>query len=236
MTIINYISVIIFYIKNLLSYSYKKPVLISIEGNIGTGKSTFITVISHLLKNKCDIIYEPVELWKTITNDDENPKNILHLFYDNKQKYAFTFQMIAGLTIIQNMLKMLKTTKNKYIFLDRSFLTTKYTFEKMLFDEGLISKIEHTAYNLLCNYYEDTIYNNYKHKHIYLKCDPIISLERIKKRNRIEESNITLEYLIELNKYHDEWLLNNKDVLVIDCNKDTLNDIEWYKNILDKII
>lgn len=210
-----------------------KPIIISIEGNIGVGKSTLISIISQLLKNNCEIIYEPVDLWLTIT--DENKKNILQLFYDDKKKWAFAFQMIAGLSIIENITKIIKKTRNKYIFLDRSFLTTKYTFEKMLYDSGDLNEIEHTTYKLLCNHYENNIYNEYKHIHIYLKCDPDVSFERIKKRNRVEESNISLEYLTELSKYHDKWLLNNSKVLVIDCNNNTLDNIVWYKDILNSI-
>lgn len=211
---------------------YKDPIIISIEGNIGVGKSTLINIFSQLLKNNCEIIYEPVDLWLTITDGE---KNILQLFYDDKKKWAFVFQMIAGLSIIENITKILKKTTNKYIFLDRSFLTTKYTFEKMLYDSGDLNEIEHTTYKLLCSHYENNIYKDYKHIHIYLKCDPEVSFERIKKRNRTEESNITLEYLTELSKYHDEWLLKNDNVLVIDCNNNTLDNILWYKNILNDI-
>lgn len=227
------INIVIVYVLYTYVNVKHKPVIISIEGNIGVGKSTLITIISQLLKHNCEIIYEPVDLWLTIT--DDNKKNILQLFYDDKKKWAFTFQMIAGLSIIQNMNNILKVTKKKYLFLDRSFLTTKYTFEKMSYDNGLLNIIEHTTYKLLCEYYENTYYKDYKHIHIYLKCDPNISFERIKKRNRVEESNITLEYLTELSKYHDEWLLNNDNVLVIDCNNNTLDNIKWYKDILDSI-
>jgi deoxyadenosine/deoxycytidine kinase len=216
------------YVKNT-----QKPIVISIEGNIGVGKSTLTKIISHLLKYDCEIIYESVELWQTITDSKNN--NILQLFYEDKIKWAFTFQMIVGLSNMQNLCNVLKLTKKKYIFLDRSFMTSKYTFEKMLYDNGTINTIQHTAYNMLCKHYESTIMEEYKHLYIYLKCDPVVSLERIKKRNRSEESNITLEYLEELNKYHDNWLLKKDNVLVIDCNNDTIDNINWYKNILNNL-
>lgn len=230
---------ILCYMFVVLSYFYhlkinnQKPILISIEGNIGVGKSTLTNIISQLLKDECEIIYEPVNLWQSIT-DSEN-KNILQLFYDDKPKWAFTFQMIAGLTIIQSLTNILKTTNKKYIFLDRSFLTTKYTFEKMLYDDKIINTIEHSTYNILCNHYEETLMQEYKHIHIYLKCNPIVCFERIKKRNRSEEANISLEYLQILEKYHDEWLLKNDNVLIIDCNNDTLDNINWYKDIINDI-
>jgi len=223
----------------ILTYFYYKkigkhrPILISIEGNIGVGKSTLTRMISQLLNDECEIIDEPVNVWQTITDSDN--KNILQLFYEDKKKWAFTFQMNIGLYIINTLNDILKTTNKKYIFLDRSFLTIKHTFEKMLYDDKNINTIEHSTFNVLCNYYENTILKDYKHIHIYLKCEPIICYERIKKRNRHEENNISLEYLQILNKYHDDWLLNNNNVLIIDCNNDTLDNIFWYKNIINNI-
>ena len=48
-----------------------------IEGNIGTGKSTFLKKLNEDLD--CEIIYEPLEQW--IETKDEDNKNILDHFY-----------------------------------------------------------------------------------------------------------------------------------------------------------
>jgi dephospho-CoA kinase len=48
---------------------------------------------------------------------------------------------------------------------------------------------------------------------IYLKTSPEICMERIKKRDRVEEKDIPIEYLISLDKLHDEWLINNSIIL-----------------------
>ena len=51
---------------------------------------------------------------------------------------------------------------------------------------------------------------------LYLRTPAQICLERIKARNRAEESGMTLEYLLQLERLHDEWLLDNPGALVID--------------------
>jgi deoxyadenosine/deoxycytidine kinase len=57
---------------------------------------------------------------------------------------------------------------------------------------------------------------------IYLRCEPEISFERIQKRKRSGEENISLEYLKKLHRKHDDWLLNEKKtkVLVLDASTD----------------
>jgi deoxyadenosine/deoxycytidine kinase len=47
--------------------------IISVEGNIGVGKSTFIEKVLINNFNDSEKVSEPVELWKTIT--DENHMN-----------------------------------------------------------------------------------------------------------------------------------------------------------------
>ena len=41
---------------------------------------------------------------------------------------------------------------------------------------------------------------------VYLYCDPVVAYRRMKDRNRPEESNNTLEYLMELGYAHDDML------------------------------
>ena len=42
-----------------------KKICISIEGNIGSGKSTFLKLLSNSIKD-CQIVQEPVQEWQNI--------------------------------------------------------------------------------------------------------------------------------------------------------------------------
>ena len=214
-------------------------VVITIEGPIGVGKSTFSSILSRNWDN-CEIVPEPVDLWKNLINSDG--KNLLDTFYTDIQRWSYTFQNVACITRMMKMEETFSTSTKKYIFLDRSLATDKNVFEKMLYDSGMINELEHQAYNLWYDFYWKYVRDNSKLKqiHIYLKCDAKICKERIGKRGREEEANISLEYLQDLNKYHDEWLINGlesdqSNTIIIDCNEDFESDTEKQKEMIEKI-
>ena len=58
---------------------------------------------------------------------------------------------------------------------------------------------------------------------LYLRSTPEVSAERIKERSRKREDEIPIEYLRELHRLHDEWLLDNKDIPILILDADTIN-------------
>ena len=71
-----------------------------------------------------------------------------------------------------------------------------------------------------------------------MKCSPQTSFNRIKKRNRNGESDISLEYLKQIDNLHDHWLYSHENkvpVLTINCDKDFENDVKYQNEIMKKI-
>jgi deoxyadenosine/deoxycytidine kinase len=197
--------------------------IICIEGNIGVGKSTLIEQL-QINMTDTDFIFEPVELWKNIK--DSNNENMLQKFYNDQERWAYSFQTLAYITYMKEIEDKLKTSKTSNIVLDRSLDTNKYIFEKMLYDNKKISEIEHQMYNLWFNFYNDYVRKEFNNIIVYLRCKPEVALGRIKKRGRNEEQNIDIDYLNQIHQYHDEWLLNKDNVIIIDCNNEiNINDI-----------
>jgi deoxyadenosine/deoxycytidine kinase len=187
--------------------------MIFVEGNIGTGKSTFLT---HLSKH-CKVILEPVDEWTQMKN--ANGKNILEEFYSDPARNAYLFQSIAFRSRMKNIVN------RDDCFIERSIYTDRNVFAKTCRDDGLIGDIEWNDYVS----WFDWLTTEFQVKpkgFVYLRCEPEVSLERIKKRNRSGEENISLEYLKKLHAKHDEWLLNEKgnSVLVIDVNEDNTQE------------
>lgn len=206
--------------------------IIAIEGNIGVGKSTFTNIMKNKYINSL-IVSEPVDMWLNIKT--EQNENILGLFYKDIPRWGYTFQNLAYVSRMMKIQDGINSEKD-IIFLDRSLGTDKNVFEKMLHDDGLVTNIEHQMYNLWSTFYEKYVNTNNNWKYIYLKCDPQIAYNRIQKRGRVEEKDITLEYLTKLHKYHEDWL-NKKsdDILIIDCNKDFENDMDYQTELINEI-
>tara|TARA_B100001121_G_C18693475_1_gene624038 strand:+ start:1377 stop:1997 length:621 start_codon:yes stop_codon:yes gene_type:complete len=186
--------------------------IVTIEGNIGSGKSTIINYLKNLDNKNIVFVDEPVNEWLNIKS---NGKNALELFYEDQEKNSFWFQILAYITRLRNLLETIKTNPNKIIITERSIYTDKYVFAQMLFDSGKINDIEFKTYN----YWFDTFENDTKIDVIlYVNTKPEECMNRIKTRNRSEENGVELEYLIGCHNKHIEWLKNEKNSKIIYIN------------------
>ena len=183
--------------------------IISIEGNIGSGKSTLI----KMLKKKENLIFlpEPVDEWNKIV--DSNGTNILEKYYSNQKRYAFSFQMMAYITRLKQLLEC-NASENSIIITERCLYTDREIFAKMLYDSGMIEDIEYSIYLHWFDYFIKNIEINH---FIYLRNDPEVCLQRIHIRDRKGET-IPIEYLINCHKDHENWLNNKENILVLDGN------------------
>jgi len=189
--------------------------MISVEANVGAGKSSFLKIFGEKWPDLFNVILEPLEEWQLKYSDVDN--NILGLFYGDIPRWGYTFQSNAFITRIQ---KFENEKKNGMINLtERSILSDHHIFAQMLYDDGKMNQIEWKLYQNWFNWLSDK-FNAKPEKIIYLRCDPQIAYERVKKRARSEEETISLEYLTRLSEYHDKWLLNESSIPVKVYNVD----------------
>ena len=196
---------------NITKITITKPLLYSIEGNIGAGKTTFLRAIEQSLceqgRTDIRIIYEPVDTWSKIKDDQD--KTILQNFYENPVKYAFAFQIMA----FTSRLHLLRSEIAKYpdckIFLcERSLEADAHVFAKMLFEDGRMDSMSYQIYRQL---YENSICEYAVDKTVYLRMSPEVCMERIRIRNREGEETISSEYLQKCHAYHEDWLMRTED-------------------------
>ena len=201
---------------------------IIIEGNIGSGKTTFVNYISKNF-NDATVNYEPVEKWQSYK--DEQDINLLNNFYNDQQRWGYTFQNMAFMTRVKDLIKPCDT---KYKFIERSIYTDRNCFALNCYETGKINKMEWEIYTDWFNWLSNS-FDVKPDGYIYLRVKPDICLERINKRNRQEESGIPIEYLDNIHIKHDNWLLNDKKipVLVLDWNCSFDNNI---KDVIESFI
>ena len=169
-----------------------------IEGNIGCGKSTLILRLKQ--EEAYEVIDEPVELWKSIT--DENGNNVLGLFYKDPARFAYLFQSI----VFKTRMMALEAPQVKPVrFSERSIRTDKHIFSASCYELGYMSVLEKKTYDMWFRWLEQKI-SRRPTGIIYLKVAPEVCLTRMHTRDRNEESSVSLEYLTQLHTKHEEWL------------------------------
>ena len=190
-----------------------------IEGNIGVGKST---LVEKLKDNGMITLQEPVDAWSNVRNS--NGKNILQEFYGDPKRWAYTFQSIAFRSRILGM----KNLPERCI-VERSVFTDRMVFAETAHDEGNIDEIEWNDYVIWFDFVMD-IAGSKPTGIIYLRGSPETCLEQIKRRGRVGEEGITIDYLRALHRKHDKWLSEEENVLVLDI--DTMDR----STFVDKVI
>ena len=210
---------------------FKKPLSIVVEGNIGSGKTTFLNTFQG---KDVEIMTEPVEKWRNAQGH-----NLLDLMYSDPKRWGFLFQSYVQLTMLQDHIKpCFKPVK----MMERSL--GRRCFIENLYTHGNLSEAEHVVllewFNFLntCKHLEchiDLI--------IYLRTSPEAAFERLQKRSRHEENKVTFEYIKALHELHEDWLLRrikfqplSAPVMVIDANEDLETLSSTYTECKSKIL
>ena len=207
--------------------------IISIEGNIGSGKSTIVSYLKQYSKKQYIFLQEPVEEWSSVC--DKQGETILSHFYRDNKRYSFQFQMMAYISRLDLLRKTIKENPNAIIITERCLYTDKHVFAKMLYDKSNMTDIEYTIYNKWFTSFLDEVTIS---GIIYIKTTPETCNNRIKHRNR-EGETIPLEYLSSCHDYHENWLKTTTiPILTYDgnVNMDDTTIIDIFYKIDDKIM
>jgi len=207
--------------------------IISLDGNIGSGKSTLVSILKDRFKGATNICFlqEPVDLWNEIK--DENDVTILENYYKDQNKFAFSFQMMAYISRLSMLKKEINKNKYDIIITERSTNTDRYVFAKMLFDDKKIDKIQYAIY---LKWFDEFIEELPPIEVIYVRTTPKVAHERVKKRAREGESVIELEYLVRCHNYHEDWLNREKGLnLVFDGNVNIYDEPKVLENWIEAI-
>ena len=202
--------------------------IFSLEGNIGSGKSTLVRLMK---KRNPSFIYmlEPVDEWNNIV--DKSGENILTKFYRDQKKYSFSFQMMAYISRLAKLKRLVKNNPHSVIITERSVLTDKNVFAKMLYDDGNIEEVNYTIY---LKWFEEFIKEIPVDGFIYIDVTPQTSYKRVLKRNRTGE-DIPIEYLERCGEYHEQWLASEDNVMRLNGNMDFENDDLVMETFIEKI-
>ena len=226
-----------------------KPTL-SLEGNIAAGKST---MLRHLANepNICPV-HEPVGVWQSV---GPSKTNLLHLFYSDPNRWAFTFQAYAFLSRAKaaaSHVRDAQTPTSAAFMLERSLHSDKQCFAQNAYNNGLFQEVEMAIYDDFYSWILSETPSVQSDGFVYLRASPETCLCRSQKRARDEESALSLEYLHQLHSLHEGWLLpdgvaaaaqtgrsvsaDGRPVLVLDCDVEFADDDELLRSMRDRIM
>ena len=188
--------------------------IVTIEGNIGSGKSTLVQELRNALTPTWTFLDEPVEEWLKLK--DESGRSLIELFYSDKKRYSYTFQNYAYITRMRKLMEINNADVN---VTERCVLTDKNVFAQMLTDDGYMNvlwKTTCTTTGLTFSINSPRLIWSSTSKRHQKRAK-----ERIKKRAR-EGEDIPLEYLDRLHEYHEKWMttIDPANLLVLDGETD----------------
>lgn len=204
------------------SLDISSPLIVSIDGNIGSGKSTIVNKIRTKYSEKYAIVDEPVLEWINLTDSDGI--SLLEKFYTDNERYSYLFQSTAFITRTHALNKAISSCGDKQVVItERSTLTDKEIFAEMLYNNGKMSKLEYDIYNM---WYEKMKIE--PHIIIYINTDVETCIERIKMRARPGE-NIDDLYMAQLHLQHEMYVEKYRDrVFISDSDFDAADRISSF--------
>jgi deoxyadenosine/deoxycytidine kinase len=159
--------------------------IVSLDGNIGSGKSSVL----HLLRAEPDVCVfpEPVDEW-----------TLLPKFYEDRARYALPFSLQVLESFVDAPTRVDATARGSVLVTERSPLTGREVFGKMLFNDGVLTDAQWDVYNA---YYKKLGWT--PHGIVYIDTPPAACLERVARRGReAEQTGVDLEYLVRLDRAH----------------------------------
>jgi len=182
--------------------------IVSIEGNIGAGKSTILRHIEKQLSSDDNVVVvlEPIDKWS-----DDGGINVFKAYCEDPdrraaefQVYAFTGRLIQLAEIVNGIRARYPDPANVVVITERSIQSDCEIFAKTSISDPVGRRIY------------DTVYSAFEHlfaksgavvsQHVYIHTEPTDCMKRIHERQRPGEEHLTLARIQELHNAHEAWL------------------------------
>ena len=212
----------------------KHKYIFSIEGNIGSGKTTIIHHLQRLYKDVI-LVEEPVKDWQNIEGE-----NLLSKKNDDLNRWGYSFEAYVLITKMNELTKA-ALSDQKIILIERCMLTDKAFFDVNV-QNGLSTPMEIAMFSNLYEFLSRNVYPK-MNGIIYLDTPVEECVSRMKKRGREGEQNISAEYLKQLSDHFKKVVKeSNIPVLYLDGIYDLEKDIgkveeqlkDFVKNHIDE--
>ena len=186
-----------------------KPRIVSIEGNIGSGKTALIEAIEleSVVKGltNLSIIPDPTT---QLDRFEENGRKLIDLYYAHPQQYGFLFQTIVHTLFSNNMRKSVANSPADSILIcERSISSAQHVHTDYLYEKGYISELQRRILTTLFS--EEGVGDITTTDLVYLKTLPDFCYGQVKRYDDTGNEIITRAYLNHherlLTEYYQYW-------------------------------
>jgi deoxyadenosine/deoxycytidine kinase len=168
----------------------KSKYIFSIEGNIGSGKTTIIHHLQEIYGDQVVLVEEPVKDWQNLKGE-----NLLKKKNDDLNRWGYSFEAYVLITKMNELTKVAFSDK-KIILIERCMLTDKVFFDLNV-ENGFSNPMEEAMFKNLYEFLSNNVYPKLSGI-IYLDTPVEECINRMIKRGRKAEKSLTKEYLTQL--------------------------------------
>lgn len=183
----------------------KKRITLCVEGNISVGKTTFLQRIANEtleLRDLVEIVPEPIDKWQDVGPDHFN---ILGAYYDEPERYAYTFQNYVFVTRVMQERESSAGIKPLRL-MERSVFSDRMVFVRAVHEAKYMNEMEISIYDSWFDPVVSVLPGLIPDGFIYLRASPDTCHKRMMLRKRAEEGGVSLDYLHCLHEKHESWL------------------------------
>ena len=186
----------------------KSKYIFSIEGNIGSGKTTIIHHLQRLYKDVL-LVEEPVKDWQNLEGE-----NLLKKKNEDLNRWGYSFEAYVLITKMNELTKIADSDK-KIVLIERCMLTDKAFFDVNV-QNGLSTPMEEAMFQNLFEFLSRNIYPKLSGI-IYLDTPVEECIKRMEERGRKEEKSIKADYLTQLDE-HFKQVVNGSGIPTLYLN------------------
>jgi deoxyadenosine/deoxycytidine kinase len=200
--------------------------LISIEGNIGSGKEEFIQFFKKYFTDDIIFIEDNVYNWKD--------KSLLSNFYRDPHRWAFTLQVHSISQKYKRFVQVLPYKKKGSVMIThRSPMSDNFCFQKSCVESGYIDSKEDDIYQ--------SVFENYRipkfHGVIYLHSNVNKCYENIITKDINVEKSINFDFLMNIHNNYESWIgkIKKENIPVVEIQTDDFMDLDINEMVQRKL-
>jgi deoxyadenosine/deoxycytidine kinase len=187
----------------------KSKYIFSIEGNIGSGKTTVIRHLQQIYGDQVVLVEEPVKDWQNLEGE-----NLLKKKNEDLNRWGYSFEAYVLITKMNELTKIADSDK-KIVLIERCMLTDKAFFDVNV-QNGFSTPMEEAMFQNLFEFLSRNIYPKLSGI-IYLDTPVEECIKRMEERGRKEEKSIKADYLTQLDE-HFKQVVNESGIPTLYLN------------------